>query len=268
MVLAVVALVAGSCGGGDTAPRSPGATGAGDGTAAAPATTTTSALPRSAPRWETVVTLEGAGPGRPAPFTVLAGAIQWRVRWSCETGSLTVTSTPPPRKNRAVVEGACPGQGEGYAIHTGEIRLDVNASGPWRAVVDQQLDTPLVEPPLPGMDPGAVVGQGQFVGVEMSGEGTARLFTLPDGRLALRFEDDFRVSANSDLFLWLSSAELPRTSKEALDSPHVRMGNLRSTLGSQNYVLPPDLTADRVRSVVIWCEPVAIAYAAAPLTPG
>ncbi len=41
---------------------------------------------------------------------------------------------------------------------------------------------------------------------------------------------------------------------------------LEATLGDQNYLLPRDVDASKLRSIVIWCEPVQIAYTAATLT--
>jgi hypothetical protein len=37
-------------------------------------------------------------------------------------------------------------------------------------------------------------------------------------------------------------------------------------LGNENYTVPTDLPSDKIKSVVIWCQPVSIAYAAAALT--
>jgi hypothetical protein len=36
-------------------------------------------------------------------------------------------------------------------------------------------------------------------------------------------------------------------------------------VGNQNYEVPPDVPTERIRSIVIWCEPVSVAYIAAPL---
>lgn len=229
-------------------------------------TTSTAPVERSAPRWETVTTLSGAGPSRTEPFPILPGAIQWRARWQCESGPLRITTVPPPRRGTPLVEGACPGKGEGYSIVTGAVRLVIEAAGRWDVTVDQQLDTPLREPPLEGMQSAPVLAQGDFFNVEMEGKGTARLYRLPDGTHALRFEG-FEVSNNTDLFLWLSEAPSPRTSAEAVASPHVVLGNLKSTVGDQNYILPANLPPERVRSIVIWCAPVSIAYIAAVLAP-
>lgn len=259
--LAAVAVVTGACGGGtrtgDTA------------TTIGPATTTstTAALPKSAPRWETVTTLSGTGAQTTDPFSILPGAIQWRARWSCQSGHLTVRTDPPPRRGEPMVDADCGAKpagtdgNVGYSIVTGKVKLVVDAAGPWQLTVDQQIDTPLMEPPLPAMGGATVLGKGDFYDVEMKGSGHATLYKLADGSLAVRLED-FQVSNNTDLFLWASEASHPKNSAEASGTPYVSLGNLKSTFGSENYVLPAGLTADKVKSLVVWCQPVRVAYAA------
>jgi hypothetical protein len=251
----------------------PGDTAAVTTTAAAPPPTT--ALPgstvpsdelpsTSAPRWETVTTLAGTGP-QGYDLAILPDAIQWRVRWTCDTGHLRMTTTPPPRRAGPLVDEDCPGQGEGFSIQTGSVRLDVEASGPWRAIVDQQVDQPLAEPPPAEAAGAPVLAQGPFYPIEKPGSGKALLYQLPDGRRVLRFEN-FVVAQNTDLFVWLSEAPEPKTSAEAVGAPKVDIGNLKSTLGTQNYEIPADLPTDRIRSIVIWCEPVHVAYSGASLS--
>ena len=220
---------------------------------------------KAAPRWETVVTLSGTGSQQPAPFTILPGAIQWRARWSCENGSLRVTSDPPPRRPGPFVDTQCPRTGEAFAINTGRVQLTLAASGPWKLIVDQQLDTPLYEPPLEGLDRARLLGEGNFRRVEKDGGGVARLYQLPDERRALRFET-FEVSTNTDLFVWLTDVGSPSTTEQIVSGSHWVLGNLKSTVGDQNYLVPPDVPLERVRSVVIWCDPVKVAYTAAPLS--
>jgi len=259
-VVVLCGLLLGACGGGDS-----------DAPAAAPATTASTTPtpvregPRSAPRWETVTTLSGTGAMRTAAFEILPDAIQWRARWTCASGTLTVLTDPPPRKPKPLIDAPCTeGSGTDHAIHTGSIALDVTATAGWEIAIDQQIDFPLDEPPLAGMDAGAVVAQGSFYDLENKGKGTARLYQLPDGALALRFED-FEVTQNTDLFIWVSESTGPKNSADAVGTPYVQIGNLRSTAGNQNYLLPAGLPAGKARSIVIWCAPVSIAYAAAPL---
>jgi hypothetical protein len=140
----------------------------------------------------------------------------------------------------------------------------VEATGGWKAIVDQQVDTPLEEAPPPGLAGAPVLAEGAFYPVERDGRGTARIARLPDGRRVLRLEG-FEVSQNTDLFVWLSEAVRPRTSEAAIGAPRVEVGNLKSTVGSQNYEIPADLPTERIRSIVIWCAPVQVAYTAAAL---
>jgi hypothetical protein len=218
----------------------------------------------AAPRWEPLATMSGTGP-ETKRFSVSKRAIQWRARWRCTEGSLRMSVEPRPRSEAERPGGRCPARGDTEWIQSGPQRLKVTARGRWRVVVEQQVDTPLREPPLAAMRaPGAsVIASGRFHRVERRGRGRVRLFRLPGGRLALRF-DRFSTSSNSDLFVWLSEAENPRTTKESL-APHVDVGLLKSTLGDQNYLLPRNVDVSRIRSIVIWCEPVQIAYTAAPL---
>jgi hypothetical protein len=227
---------------------------------------TSADVPRAAPRWETVSTLSSTNAGQVVPLAILPDAIQWRVRWSCESGSLRMTTTPPPRRGGPLVSALCPGKGEAFSIVTGSVQLGIEASGPWTAVVDQQIDRALDEPAPPELASATVVGQGSFYGIEKTGTGTARLYRLGDGRRFLRLEG-FTVSHNTDLFVWLSESAEPKTSAEALAAPKVVLGNLKSTLGNQNYEIPQSVSATGIRSIVIWCEPVAIAYSAAAFRP-
>jgi hypothetical protein len=261
-VLALLALALAGCGGTDDGPGAAPTT-----TAATSPATTAPDQPRearAAARWETVNTFSGSGAFQTPEFTILPTAIQWRVRFTCATGTLRITSMPPPRRPGPVVDTPCPKEDIGYSIVTGPVRLSIEAAGQWRAVVDQQIDTPLDEPLLPGMTPDRVVASGSFYKVEVQGEGTAKLYSLADGRRILRFEG-FKTGENTDLFVWLSEAARPMNSAEALNTPFVEIANLKSTLGTQNYEIPASLPTEKIRSIVIWCQPVAIAYAAAPL---
>jgi hypothetical protein len=262
LVALLLASFLAACGGGSDTD------GAAPATTVAPATggpDTTVAGPRAAARWETVNTFTGNGRFQTPQFTIQPNAIQWRVRFTCSTGTLRITSDPPPRRPAPVVDAACPKEDVGYSIVTGAVRMSIEATGDWKAVVDQQVDTPLDEPLLPGMTPDRVVAQGSFYKVEVRGEGTAKLYRMPDGRRIIRFEN-FVTGENTDLFVWVSEHAKPTTSVQALGTPHIELGNLKSTLGTQNYELPASLPNDKIKSIVIWCQPVSIAYAAVALT--
>lgn len=230
---------------------------------AAPTATAARSGTPAAARWETVATFSGSSDLQTEAFMILPDAIQWRVRFTCEGDSpFQLTTTPGPRRPGPIAEGACPGE-EAFAIHTGQIRLGVQATTAWTAIVDQQVDTALDEPPLDVMASAVVESEGGFYDLDMTGAGTARLYRSPDGRRFLRLEN-FTTSTNTDLFVWLTDAPHPEDSAAAFTARRFVLGNLKSTVGNQNYEVPPDVGLD-ARSVVIWCAPVAIAYTAATL---
>jgi hypothetical protein len=256
------ALAAAGCGGGDD-----GASGAGDPfTEVSRQPSLTRTARRAAPRWELVRRLRGSGPADET-VTIDRGAIQWRARWRCTSGRLSLAVEPKPRSAPERSGGRCPGTGDATWVQTGSQRLSVAADGRWTVVVEQQVDTPIDEPPLAAMRAAGarVLAAGSFFDVERTGEGRVRLYRLPGGRLALRL-DPFRTSSNTDLFVWLSAALRPRTTKEGVDARRVgRLIALKSTIGAQNYVLERGIDARRIGSVLIWCDPIRIVYTAASL---
>lgn len=225
---------------------------------------------RSLPWWEPVATLQGRGSGTSSPFRIADEAVQWRVVWSCPAGRLrmqAIRDGEPVGRRDLVPEQRCAGQATGFSVARGELALRVRTGGAWRATIEQQVDRPKVEPPLPQMSaPGAaVLAAGRFYDVDRTGRGTVRLHRLPDGRHALRL-DGFFVSINADLEVWLSLAPAPRTTAEAARADHVSLMELEATAGSMNVLLPQGLDPARFRSVVIWCEITRNAYAAAALS--
>ena len=233
---------------------------------AVPEETVVAPADKAAPRWEPVVTLRGTGPTTKT-VKIADGAIQWRVRWRCTAERFAVTVSPAPRSGSARAAGDCAGGGEHSWVTNGQHELRVQASGQWRMEVEQEVDTELHEPPLAAMkSPSArVLARGDFYEIDRKGEGSASLYRLPGGRLALRMEN-FATDANTDLFVWLSEARRPRTTRAAFAAPHIEVAGLKSTLGDQNYLLPRGVDASKIRSIVIWCEPVQNAYTAATLT--
>ena len=221
---------------------------------------------QAAPRWERVATLRGSGEASSHSVRVSEGAVQWRIRWNCRRGRFAVSVDPSPREGNPLADERCAGRGEATTIDTGKLRLEIESAGRWRAVVEQQVTDPVDEAPLPAMkaDAAKVVSRGRFYPIERRGNGAAVLYELPNDRLALRLEG-FSTSNNTDLFVWTSEAERPKNTKQALRTPHREFALLRSTLGNQNYLLPREADADSIRSIVIWCEPIRIAYTAAAL---
>ncbi len=165
-----------------------------------------------------------------------------------------------------MVDALCPGSDVSYAAERGATSLDIRADGPWRLEVEQQIDVPLVEPPLPSMTETAPAASGAFYHVDQSGRGQVRIYQQADGSYALRLEDFF-VTPNVDLELRLSPLEAPKTTGEVTSAPSVLVSRLDVTAGSMNLTLPSDVDPTRFRSLVIWCPELGSAYAAATLVP-
>lgn len=226
-------------------------------------TTTPASVLRSQPWWQGLTRLEGAGPTTTAPFTVSQDALQWRAKWTCETGRLLVRA---PGQPRPVVDAACPGADTGYSVRKGAVPLEVTADGPWTMTIDQQVDLPLDEPPLPVMSAPdtKLVFTGSLYRMDQVGTGTLNVYQTADGRHLIRL-DSFFVTANVDLELRFSPLEAPRTTEQFMSTPSVWAAPLDVTAGSLNFTVPPDVNPARYKSVVVWCPIIDSAYAAVTL---
>lgn len=216
----------------------------------------------AAPRWEPLQVLEGSGDATET-VTVDEEAIRWRASWRCGEGEFELRANGERLSSKP-----CPSRDRWSSIETGELEFEVKASARWELRIWQQVTSPLREPPPEEVASGEaeLIATGAFYRIENRGRGGARLYQLPSGRLALRMEG-FSTAANTDLFVWISEDPRPRTTNQAMNAPHEEIAVLKSTLGDQNYLFPEGFDPARARSVVIWCEPVQIAYTAAALTP-
>jgi hypothetical protein len=222
---------------------------------------------RSQPWWQGVRDLSGgATTGTPAAFTIASSVSQWRAKWACQTGRLTVAVSG---QSHPLIDAACPGTGTAYVTRTGAMNLKVSAGAPWTLHVAQEVDVPLVEPPLPAMSaPGtSVVKTGRFYGIDQKSIGRVLIYRLASGRYALRLSN-FYVSPNVDLQIRFDPLRAPRSTHQFLSTRSTVVAPLNVTAGSLNFLVPPGLDPNRYQSVVIWCPLIVSAYAAASLSPG
>ena len=272
---AALALVATACGGGDsdsagtqtvnTRAGSPPTSGAGVNFDTPPASAP--GTRRSQPYWSPLTTIEGTGNQTSKSFTIDAGALQWRVSWHCEAAPFTIVAVNAAgQESRRKLADAlsCPKDGEGFAADKGAQTLKVTTAGPWKATIEQQVDTPLIEPAPAGLASAKVIGTAKVYNVDREGEGTARIYELPNGTRMIRLEDFF-VSINSDLELRLSELPNPRTTDDAVKAPWKLVAPLKATVGTMNYEVPRDIDVSKYQSIVIWCEITRNAYAAASI---
>jgi hypothetical protein len=222
---------------------------------------------KSQPYWSPVTTLEGTGATTSKSFTIDAGALQWRVSWHCESAPFTIVSVNAAgqeSKRKLADALSCPKDGEGFAADKGAQTLKVATGGAWKATVEQQVDVPLIEPAPAGLASAKVLGTAKVYNVDREGQGTAKIYELPNGTRVIRLEDFF-VSINSDLELRLSELPNPKTTEDAVKAPFKVVAPLKATVGNMNYEVPKDIDVSKYKSIVIWCEITRNAYAAATI---
>ncbi len=270
LALLALALIAAGCSGASEPRRasSPAVRASGPPVTASPTTAPPAGdSRRSQPYWTPVVALKGSGDTTTEAFTIVPNALQWRIFFRCERGPFTampVKDSGQPLK-RPMADGAgCEQEGKGFAVETGRFTLKITTPGTWDVRIEQQVDTPLVEPPAPGLEGAEVLGRTTFYGVDRQGEGTATLYKMPDGSQLIRLEDFF-VTLNSDLEIRMSPLPAPKTTDEIARSGFTNVAPLKATVGSMNYPVPPGVDLTKFRSIIIWCEITYNAYAAAAL---
>lgn len=105
------------------------------------------------------------------------------------------------------------------------------------------------------------IGVGQNFQPAISGvsaEGALTVFELADGRQLLRV-DDLRVTNLPGLGVWLSGAAAPTTEEEMQAGDNYQLVEmLQGNVGSQNYILAPDVDLNRYRSVVLYSEELGL----------
>ncbi len=136
-----------------------------------------------------------------------------------------------------------------------------------QAMLEALTETPAVmEEPMPAEDMATmtILAQGEFYDIAHHGEGRATIYQLADGARVLRFED-FEVLNGPDLHIWLVPVD-PVPSTVGVEIGGYRdLGPLKGNIGNQNYDLPTDADLTQFKSVVVWCVPFRVPFAAAPL---
>jgi hypothetical protein len=127
--------------------------------------------------------------------------------------------------------------------------------------------TQVVSEALPTQAGPMMVTRGQFGVIDAihKGEGEASILSLPGGERVLRLGDGFRVTNGPDLYVYLSSSPMPRSSAELHDGGAFEVAQLKGNVGAQNYELPADLDLARFRSVVIYCRRFTTVFSTAEL---
>ena len=182
--------------------------------------------PRAQPRWERVSAMAGTGSAQ-RDFTIAARAIQWRADWSCTAGTFRMSVGRPSQAGEMLASSDCPDVGTEGAMGTGRASLQVSATGGWRVVVKQQVDTALDEPPLPGHDETALArSSGRFHDVQNGRRGDRRpsIGWPADGSRCASRTSTPRPSPG--LRVWLSRARNVESTLQAQAAKHADAGAL------------------------------------------
>ncbi len=125
-----------------------------------------------------------------------------------------------------------------------------------------------VSEPLPAESTFEVLASGTFAGADAlhDGAGRATIYRSPTGQRILRFTD-FRVTPGPDLKVWLVAQPAVASSSDVSGSETFDLGDLKGTIGDQNYVIPNEVDLNRYRTIVIWCEAFGVLFASASAGP-
>lgn len=119
----------------------------------------------------------------------------------------------------------------------------------------------------PSASTSQVVASGEVNGADQlhQGKGSATVLDTADGTI-IRFTD-FEVTNGPGLVVWLVKHDNPLSSDDVTSSEWLALGSLKGNIGDQNYSVPDDKNIADYGSVVIWCEPFGVLFAAATLSP-
>jgi hypothetical protein len=85
------------------------------------------------------------------------------------------------------------------------------------------------------------------------------------GAIVIRFGDDFKAGPGPNYWIYLNTVPVGDTASFKADAGRVRIAQLKSFTGGQNYILPADIDVGRFHTVTIWCESFAVYIGSAVL---
>ena len=85
------------------------------------------------------------------------------------------------------------------------------------------------------------------------------------GSTVIRFGDDFQAGPGPNYWIYLNTVPVGDSASFKADKGRVRIAQLKSFTGGQNYVLPPGTELGRFHTVTIWCESFSVYIGSAVL---
>jgi hypothetical protein len=95
-------------------------------------------------------------------------------------------------------------------------------------------------------------------------DGTGALFR-DGGGTVVRFDDTFKAGPGPNYWIYLNTVPVGEKADFNADKKRVRIAQLKSFTGAQNYALPPGLDPAKFHTVTIWCESFAVYIGSAAL---
>ncbi|MEL7451856.1 MAG: DM13 domain-containing protein [Pseudomonadota bacterium] len=81
-----------------------------------------------------------------------------------------------------------------------------------------------------------------------------------DGQTFIRFDDNFRAARGPDLKVFLSPTSIADVTGDTAINGSVLLGELTSTKGGQEYLVPAGVSVSDFESVLVHCEAYAVLW--------
>jgi hypothetical protein len=179
---------------------------------------------------------------------------------TADVGSGQITEVPPPTVTREPAPTEVPQATATEQIEPTETTPpEASATTP-----PEPTSTPISEPTATIPTDPILLRQGSFYGVDQNhqGSGEAMIYQNPDGSATVRLVN-FEVTSGPDLHVILAEDDSPYSVETLGD--YVDLGELQSTSGDQEYIIPTGTDLDKYGSVVIYCVPFSAIFAIAPV---
>ncbi len=87
-----------------------------------------------------------------------------------------------------------------------------------------------------------------------------------NGQTLIRFDKSFKTKGGPDLKVFLSPLSIDKVTGKTATDGSVQLGELQSTSGGQDYILPDGLSLTDFKSVLVHCEQYSVLWGGGDLT--
>lgn len=87
-----------------------------------------------------------------------------------------------------------------------------------------------------------------------------------NGKTLIRFNKNFKTKGGPDLKIFLSPLSIGDVTGKTATKGAVQLGELQSTKGGQDYILPDGVSLEDFKSVLVHCEQYSVLWGGGDLT--